>query len=402
MSFLIFMVVLSSLALAKYPGENGPNDISFYQAPSGDTSLPLDVKGQPKNIIFLIGDGMGLSQVNAARMKAAGADGMLYLEHMPVIGLVRTHSFDHFITDSAASGTALATGQKTANGVVSQGPQGAKYKTILEVAQSMGKSTGLAVTSKMTHATPAVFGAHVAQRGQETEIAEQFIENRIDVLLGGGRQFFLPAGVPGSIRTDKRNLVKEAAEAGYACVDNKDALMKVERGKVLGLFQMEALNTVDPEPSLAEMTGKAIELLSKDKDGFFLMVEGSQIDWAGHANNIDYNIRQTLLFDLAVKEALEFAQKHKDTLVIVTADHECGGLMVTGGEMDGSQIETNWAVTGHTPLQVPLYAYGPGALNFAGVYDNTDIPKQMAELWKVKNFPRNLNPGEEEFSASGN
>ena len=167
-------------------------------------------------------------------------------------------------------------------------------------------------------------------------------------------------------------------------------MLSVDGEFILGLFQMGPMTTVDPEPMIAEMTSKAIENLSRDTDGFFLMVEGSQIDWECHDNDPDNTIRQTLLFDLAVKEAMDFALKDKETLVIVTADHETGGIAINGGSLNGNTLVLGWATKGHTGVPVPIYAFGPYAQRFTGLLDNTDVPKILAELLEISPFPEVL------------
>jgi len=191
------------------------------------------------------------------------------------------------------------------------------------------------VTSAVTHATPASFAAHVKNRKMQATIAEQLLANRVNVLLGGGRQFFLPQSEPDSTRKDDRNLIAEARKAGYAYVETTEQLRAARAPYLLGLFQVKSLTTVAPEPALATLTSKAIRVLrsveppsSAKQRGFFLMVEGSQIDWACHANDAASCVRQTLLFDLAVKEAIDFALKDGRTLLLVTADHETGGLTI--------------------------------------------------------------------------
>lgn len=352
------------------------------------TAIPLIPDVDVKNIVFLIGDGMGLSQVAAARIKSVGADGRLHMERMPVTGLLNTHSADKLITDSGASATALATGYKTNNRMISVSPDGRKLLTILEAAKDIGMATGLVATSTITHATPAAFASQVEERRDEDIIASQMLKNRVNVLLGGGKSFFLPQAVPGSKRRDERNLIEEAKRQGYQFVQTKEELKTAEGNYLLGLFQLGALTTNPPEPTLAELTQKAIELLSRDEDGFFVMVEGSQIDWACHDNDPEETIRQTLLFDEAVKVALDFAVKCGHTLVVVTADHECGGMGINAGTLCGKRLDIGWTSRGHTGVPVPIYAFGPGKEQFTGLHDNTDIPKIFARLLGITSFPR--------------
>jgi len=388
--WFLFALILSIAIATSLAYENPPEsqeDIGFYSCPIDTSPLPFNYKKKVKNIIFLIGDGMGVSNVDAARIKACGADGRLNMERMPVCGLMKTHSESHLVTDSAAAGTALATGKKSYNGAISVDPKKKPLLSILEAAAKKGLKTGLVVTCTMSHATPAVFASHVESRNDQAEIAPQLIQNRVNILMGGGKEYFVPKSFEGSKRKDERNLLREAEKIGYRILETKDDLDRAKGDLVLGLFQMGALETVSPEPSLPEMTLKAINLLKENKKGFFLMVEGSQIDWANHANDPDYSIRQTLLFDQAVFVALDFALKDKKTLVLVTADHETGGLAVNQGKLNGEDLEIGWTTKHHSASQVPIYAFGPGSLLFTGVLDNTQVPCKFAELLKIKDFP---------------
>ena len=340
-----------------------------------------------RNVILLIGDGMGLSQITVGRLRTMGITGKLSIEKMPVTGYLHTHSADNLITDSAAGATALATGYKTNNKRIATLPDGSAVITILECFRDRGMATGLVATSSITHATPASFAAHVDSRYKEPIIAEQLINSRVNVLLGGGKQFFIPKADSNSKRPDSLNLIRIAQQKGYRVVETREALQKIHKPNVLGLFQYGGLNHADPEPTLAEMTRKSIDLLRQNPNGFFLMVEGSQIDWGGHNNDLEYVIREMLAFDEAVKAALEFAAKDKHTLVIVTADHETGGLAITGGSTDGKQLEVEWANTHHTAQPVPLFAFGPYSLLFTGVHENNTVPLTIARLMGFENFP---------------
>lgn len=384
-----------SAACAAYPKPDvDMNDLSFYTPAAETTAYPATGSRSVRNVIVLIGDGMGLSQVTLSRMKAVGLGGKLHLERLPVSGLVRTHAADNLVTDSAASGTALATGVKTNNGMISLTPDRKAYRTILEAAKDRGLATGLVATSTISHATPAAFGAHVRSRNDEAGIAEQLIGGQVDLLIGGGRQFFLPRSQRGR-RRDQRNLLTEASEAGFTVVETGEQLDAVAALPVLGLLQMDSLTTAPPEPSLATLTAKAIDLLRDSRTswfirqrGFFLMVEGSQIDWACHDNDAANCVWQTLHFDLAVKAALDFALADGRTLVVVTADHETGGLTIPGGSTDGGRVEAKWSTTGHSGSPVPIYAFGPGAEDFGGIYDNTEIPKKIAALLRITPWPQ--------------
>lgn len=403
---LAMMIVLAGACAA--PGaESGAakvdaKDLSFYQPSITTAPYPLTSARRVRNVILCIGDGMGLSQVAMASAKATGPGGKLHMERLPVAGTVRTYSASSRVTDSAAAGTAMATGVKTKNGMIGMDPDGGAYLTLLEAAQAKGMPTGLVATSAITHATPASFGAHIRSRKMETDIAEQLIADKVNVLFGGGRKFFLPKSDPKSGRKDDLDLIAQAREAGYEVIETASELRSSRGPHVLGLFQLEALTTAEPEPSLAMLAGKAIQVLrhaclessvDDGRPGFFLMIEGSQIDWACHDNDAAKAVRQTLLFDQAIEAAVDFALRDGRTLVVVTADHETGGLTLTdsGNEEKGdADLTAHWSTKGHTGTPVPLWAIGPGAAHFAGVQDNTDIPKKIAQLLSLRPFPKRV------------
>ena len=338
----------------------------------------------PKNIILLIGDGMGIGAITAARCAGPGYNGKLTMDTFPVIGLVTNYPANALVTDSAAAATALATGHKTNNGWLSIDPDHNRLQTILELARDMGKSTGIISTKFITDATPAAFVSHVDNRGKRTEIASQMIACRANVILGGGKKDFLPKIAQNGARDDGRDLLAEAAKRGYDVIDNAEALEKSTSDRVLGLFAPDVMTTRRPEPTIAEMTAKTIDILSRNNKGFFLMSEGGQIDSYAHANDADNATRETLMFDDAVKVALDFAKTHKDTLVIVTADHETGGFAVANPDNDHPKFTAMWVSKQHTANMIALYAFGPSQGIFAGTYDNTDIPKKFAGLWGKK------------------
>lgn len=394
------LLVLSGIASAAVTGPRGgdPNrlDLSLYQANPVGPPLPV-VDARPRSTIIFIGDGMGFGQVTAARIKAVGRDGRLFMERMPSTGIVVTHSDSNLVPDSAACGTALACGVKTANGVVGQTAE-ARTMSILEAARQKGMRTGLVATSSITDATPAAFVAHVTSRKMEALIAEQILTARVNVLFGGGRQFFLPKSQPGSKRSDQNDLIRTAEASGYLYIETAEQLRCVRADHVLGLFALGGLTTLAPEPTLAELTKTAIGLLDTDrkgllaaKPGFFLMVEGSQIDSGCHENDPNKMARQLVLFDQAVQTGLAFALRDRHTLVIVTADHETGGLVIAGDQAKRSlALGLKWTSKNHSGLPVPLYAFGPGSQRLVGVHDNTDIPKIVARLLGIKEFPTGI------------
>ncbi|WP_430817744.1 alkaline phosphatase [Carboxylicivirga sp. RSCT41] len=335
----------------------------------------LRFKKRPKNIILFIGDGMGVAQVFAG----ITVNGALNMEQMPYIGFNKTQSADNYVTDSAAGGTAISTGVRTYNGAVGVDVNGEKLTTILEYAERNNKATGLVSTSAITHATPASFIAHQPKRSMYEEIAGDFLETDIDVFIGGGADFFTK-------RVDGRNLVLELNEKGYRVAYNIDEVEDVNSGK-LAVLTAVAHNPGyrDRGEMLTKSTSKAIEVLSNaDSKGFFLMVEGSQIDWGGHQNDASYVTGEVLDMDRALAEALKFAMEDKRTLVIVTADHETGGMTVNDGNVEKGYVKAGFNVGDHTAVMVPVFAFGAGAEEFVGVYDNTEIFEKIYKLYKFK------------------
>lgn len=382
------------LALIISVSNSYSQDISFYTPPANSNSY-TNIDGRiVKNVIMFIGDGMGINIMQAARLKAVGADGKLFIEKLPILGKKTTHSADKLITDSAATATAMSTGYKTNNGMIGYSPDGKWLPTLLEMARDRGMATGLVATSGVTHATPASYAAHVEDRDNYFKIAEQMFDTRVNVLLGGGREYFIPQTTKGSKRKDGKDILKDFLDAGYSYATNNDELWAAQGEYILGFFQDGALDTISPdEPSVLSMTLKALEVLSKDDDGFFLMVEGSQIDWEAHDNELEKTIRQLLLFDMAVKAGYDFARQLGNTLIVVTADHETGGLILRGGNLKGENLKASWASGSHSPSDVLVYSYGPGSIDFAGSYDDTDIAKKIANLLNIKPFPgKKINP----------
>lgn len=377
--------------MAAAPG--GSNDLSFYHGPAASASVANIGDGEVRNVILLIGDGMGFNHVELAR-HSAGPSKTLWMDTLPVKGQITTRSANKHVTDSAAAGTALACGIKTNNGMIGVDPRNVAYTSILEALDQKGWRTGLAATSEISHATPAAFSSHVDSRGEQGQIARQQWANGADVMLGGGRKYW------------DSEMLAQAKARGCQVVETGEQLQAVECAPVIGLFADEGMTTFDPEPPLALMTQTAMRVLGGNgpdwfapSPRFFLMVEGSQIDWASHANDTDRTLRQTLLFDMAVREALEFARRDGHTLVIVTADHETGGLRLEPGK-DGA-LRAKWTTGNHTAANVPLYAFGPGAERFAGTLDNTDIPKRIAQLTGVTQFPTKRVPADKATALVG-
>ncbi|WP_052350028.1 alkaline phosphatase [Virgibacillus sp. SK37] len=410
--------------------------------------------GKVKNVIVMIGDGMGPSYPTAYRyMKddpsTPQMEKTVFDKHL--VGMATTYADDpeENITDSAAAATSMSAGIKTYNGAIAVDTKRNEVETVLEVAKKKGKSTGLVATSQINHATPAAFGAHDESRRNYNDIADDYFdemingEHKVDIMLGGGTDYF---------DREDRDLIEEFEEDGYNYVDDKEEMLENENDKLLGLFAPVGLpKAIDREdsPSLEEMTTTALEQLSKNKDGFFLMVEGSQIDWAGHANDSVSAMSEMEDFAKAFETVIEFAMKDKHTQVVLTADHSTGGFSigrdgeynmnpeaikaaertpefmaeeVIGGEeveevldeyadLDFTEEEISaiqqaaetedfdkvyaaisevfnvragigFTTSGHTGVDVPVYAYGPKSEVFSGLIDNTDIANEVFNFLK--------------------
>lgn len=343
--------------------------------------------GEVNNVILMIGDGMGLTHVTAA-MLAQGAP--LALQRAQYVGLQTTRSASSDVTDSAAAGTALATGTKTYNGAIGVDSLGQPLVSVLKRAEAAGKATGIVVTCSVTHATPAAFVACNEARNNEDQIAEAYLTTGVDVFIGGGTKFF-------EQRADGRNLSDEMQGLGYRMLHSLDELKTVDKGNVGVLLAETNLPrmTEGRGDILPEATAEALRILpANSPNGFFLMVEGSQIDYGAHANDSLATVTELIDFDHAVRVAMDFADRHPGTLVVVTADHETGGMALPSDKDrvmngialpgNGNRTTATFATKGHSGTMVPIYAYGAGACRFTGLMDNTDIPKRIAELMNLK------------------
>lgn len=429
---------------------------------SPTTTAPVET---PRNIVFLIGDGMGFAHIKAYRMYADDPATEL-VDPLAVdailVGAVATDSISlncenqdspcirdpYGFTGSASSATAYATGRDTVTEHLSVDLSGVAMPTILEGARMHGKSTGLVATSQITHASPAAFVSHVENRSQYNDIADQFFDNQwqgkpmADVLLGGGLQY---------MQREDRDLVSEFQQAGYKVALNRSELMAMQGEQLLGLFapsgMPRAWDRDDETPSLAEMTQTALQSLNQNPQGFFLMVEGSQVDWAAHGNSVAGVVSEMEDFMAAVRTVLNFARENHDTLVVIVADHETGGMSVgrdgfyhwnpqpirgmkatpagmtarylagkeslsvivadsIAFELSEAEVEaldttpledeaawdaitglfnertmTGWSSSGHTGVDVPLYAYGPGSDRFHGVMQNETVGQVLRAVF---------------------
>jgi len=325
----------------------------------------------PRNVILCIGDGMGFEQVRAAAIYANGEEGTLCFESFPYETSMTTHSANAAVTDSAASATAMATGQKVNNKVLNMKipGDGSELETLLEHFKQKGKAVGLVTTTPITHATPAGFAAHEPSRYNYDNIAADYLtQTRPNVLFGAGEKGMTP---------------QAAKDAGYIVVNNLAEMQNLNTENVTmvsGQFGSDIPYETKWSgnlPHLSQMTETALAILDNDPDGFFLMVEGGKIDWAGHDNNLSDIIGETIEFENAVQKILNWAKTKNDTLLIVTADHETGGLKVIKSNGKGNLPQASFSSKDHTATEVPVYAWGRRAAIFTDPMDNTDIYRKI-------------------------
>ena len=359
-SYVLMIFLLTACNSSK------PTAVPVVQAP-----IPVVKKDQAKNIILLIGDGMGLSQISAGMY---ANNNHTPLEGFPVVGLQKTHASDKLITDSAASATAIACGVKTYNGAIGMNADTIAVQSILEEAEAKGLATGLVSTSTIVHATPASFIAHNKARKNYDEIATDFLKTEVDIFIGGGKKFF-------DRRDDERNILEELGDK-YQVSHFADQELKTF---VIDQTKNFAYLTADGDPLpvdqgrdyLIDAATISTSFLDKrSPEGFFLMVEGSQIDWGGHANKTEYILTELAEYNQVIQNALDFAEADGNTLVVVTADHETGGFAVDQ-DSEMNKIVGKFTSSKHTGTMVPIFAYGPGSEKFAGIYENTAIYEKM-------------------------
>ncbi len=378
--FLAFGVAASafaqediSRAMSKYANNQFSDDDQYtVTEPYETVSVDQTRSRRIKNIIVMIGDGMGLEQVSCGWVLNGGH---LNLDNFIYTGLSRTYATDRLITDSCAGGSALATGVKTKYYYMGVDPDGNPVQSALHRAQEKGMKTGVAVTCRINDATPLDFVGHSLDRDDEEVNAAQYVGSDVDFLTGGGIRFW-------QNRTDGRDLVQEMVAKGYTFVDNREDLNKVHEGRVLGLFApLEMEPALDRGPVLEDCAMKAIELLD-NKKGFFLMIEGSSIDDWCHKKKVGYMAEELFDFDRTIGKVLEWAEKDGHTLVVVTADHATGGLTLLDGNLEGRNVKVNFSSKGHNGILVPVYAYGPHAEEFVGIHENAEIGQILRKLLK--------------------
>ena len=343
--------------------------VMFTSCMKDSTNEKNQNSSNPKNVILLIGDGMGVTQIYAAMSVVKEP---LNIERFRKIGFHKTFSANNYVTDSGAGGTALSTGFKTKNKHIAVDSLGNPLKTILEYAEENQLATGLVSTSAITHATPASFIAHDTYRYNYEDIALDFLDVDIDLFIGGGKKYF-------NERKDSLNLLDSLIKNNYQIIDGIENFNPDIDGKsAVFTAQVHNPEMINGRGNMLPIsTQKAIRALDINEKGFFLMVEGSQIDWACHDNDIEYTTTEMIDFDKAIAEALAFAEKDRETLVIVTADHETGGLALIDGDVKSNTIQAYFSTDDHTGVMVPVFAYGPGSDEFTGIYQNTDVFNKM-------------------------
>jgi len=371
------ILLIAQAATAQYESKaDSDNKLRLEQEHPYATIKVNPSKGETvKNVILMIGDGMGLTQVSTAWVANHGS---LNIDNFPVIGLKRTYAANKLITDSGAAGTALATGKKTNYHSVGVDTEGNSIPSLTDLASQKGLSTAVVVTCNLSDATPSAFCASNKDRDNEEEIAADYLNCNVDYLFGGGRDQFYK-------RKDGRNLFKEMEAKGYQVCFTREETAKIESGKVFSVLDDGQL-PLYPERGevFQDASLQALTLLSQNENGFFAMLEGSRIDDCGHWHDIPALIREITDFDQTIGKVLQWAEKDGQTLVIVLADHETGGLTLLDGDIQKGEVEVHYSTGGHSGIHVPVYAWGPGAGEFAGIYENTDIFHKIAGLLNLE------------------
>ncbi|MEP6793479.1 MAG: alkaline phosphatase [Saprospiraceae bacterium] len=335
--------------------------------------IPSPPPGRPTNIILVIGDGMGLAHIALGELLSKPPSP---LQRMEVVGLQKTYSSSHLETDSGASATAMACGVKTFNSAEGVGPDSLPVTSIMELAKANGLKTGFIVTSPVVHATPAAFYAHVDSRGSYEDIARQLVQSGTDVFVGGGEKYFKERN------SDNTNLIEELKKHNYEILSSSDPavvfnLSKINKEKKIAAFTAyeDPLRASQGRTYLPEMVSQTMDAMKARSDkGYFLMVEGSQIDWASHANDQEW-LALEMQDTYSMLEVI-LRKMDSNTLLIVTADHECSYMSIKGKR--APRVEFGSKV--HSSQMVPVFAHGPGAEEFLGIYENTAIFEKMKML----------------------
>lgn len=351
---------------------NMPTQTFTYEHPYAVEKLQAPKGKKVKNVILMIGDGMSLMHVYTAW---AANRGKLWLENAQATGLSKTWAVKKLVTDSGSGGTSLATGVKTVYHAVGVDPEGKPLTSLVDVAKELGKDAGMAVTCRLWDATPCDFCCHNIDRDKEEELVGDYPTSGVDFVFGGGAQKF-------TNRKDGRDIFKELQEKGYHVSRTLDDFFAYDKNSRIFAVPYDKDTPLPDERGdlLARASMKGISLMNQNKNGFFMMIEGSQLDDYGHFNQLDLLMKETLDFDQTVGEMMKWAAKDGETLVVVTADHETGGLTLVNGNKDEGRVECCFSSKDHTGAMVPVYAFGPGAENFTGIFENTDVFKKIKKL----------------------
>lgn len=351
---------------------NMPTQTFTYEHPYAVEKLQAPKGKKVKNIILMIGDGMSLMHVYTAW---AANRGKLWLENAQATGLSKTWAVKKLVTDSGSGGTSLATGVKTVYHAVGVDPEGKPLTSLVDVAKELGKDAGMAVTCRLWDATPCDFCCHNIDRDKEEELVGDYPTSGVDFVFGGGAQKF-------TNRKDGRDIFKELQKKGYHVSRTLDDFFAYDKNSRIFAVPYDKDTPLPDERGdlLARASMKGISLMNQNKNGFFMMIEGSQLDDYGHFNQLDLLMKETLDFDKTIGEVMKWAAKDGETLVVVTADHETGGLTLVNGNKDEGSVECCFSSKDHTGAMVPVYAFGPGAENFTGIFENTDVFKKIKKL----------------------
>ena len=351
---------------------NMPTQTFTYEHPYAVEKLQAPKGKKVKNVILIIGDGMSLMHVYTAWTANRGK---LWLENAQATGLSKTWAVKKLVTDSGSGGTSLATGVKTVYHAVGVDPEGKPLTSLVDVAKELGKDAGMAVTCRLWDATPCDFCCHNIDRDKEEELVGDYPTSGVDFVFGGGAQKF-------TNRKDGRDIFKELQKKGYHVSRTLDDFFAYDKNSRIFAVPYDKDTPLPDERGnlLARASMKGISLMNQNKNGFFMMIEGSQLDDYGHFNQLDLLMKETLDFDQTVGEVMKWAAKDGETLVVVTADHETGGLTLVNGNKDEGRVECCFSTKDHSGAMVPVYAFGPGAENFTGIFENTDVFKKIKKL----------------------
>ena len=349
-----------------------PTQTFTYDKPYAVEKIKAPKGKKVKNVILMIGDGMSLMHVYTAWTANRGK---LWLENATATGLSKTWATNKLVTDSGSGGTSLATGVKTCYHAVGVDPEGKPLTSLVDVAKELGKDAGIAVTCRLWDATPCDFCCHNIDRDKEEELVGDYPASGVNFVFGGGAEKF-------TNRKDGRDIFNELRVKGYHVSRSLDDFFAYDTNSNIFAVPYDKDTPLPDERGdlLARASMKGIELMNRNKKGFFMMIEGSQLDDYGHFNQLDMLMKETLDFDQTIGKVMKWAAEDGETLVVVTADHETGGLTLVNGDKNEGRVECCFSTRDHSGAMVPVYAFGPGAEHFTGIYENTDVFKRIKQL----------------------